>query len=114
MPTLVTKYKCDYCGRLFSKEHNCRWHETNRCPRNPAQEACLTCDNFHCRQVKKGDEFIDDLTTEVCCTSDYAPWIYHCNGWVARKPGWQHEVPFTTSVNFVLHCDQNGYLSWPE
>ena len=96
MAEKVIRFKCDFCGRLFAREHNCVWHENNRCPRNPIQMACLTCNFFHSK----------DTSTEwnseekPCCTNKCVPWQHHCEGWEERQKTWSLHVPFITDVLF--------------
>ena len=39
----VTRYKCDYCNKVFANKSYCKQHECN-CFHNPQNKACITCD----------------------------------------------------------------------
>jgi late competence protein required for DNA uptake (superfamily II DNA/RNA helicase) len=43
--TEITKYKCDFCKREYSKNRRAAYHES-MCYHNPARRACVNCAHF--------------------------------------------------------------------
>jgi len=88
MPKQVVKYECSFCGKIYSREWNAKWHEDNRCTKNPAQMACMTCEHFHGIDGYFGDtEYFD---SKVICTNCSTPFQYHCDNWDERTVNWKY------------------------
>lgn len=91
MPNMVTRFQCLFCGRLFVLEHNAKWHEQNRCLRNPAKQACLTCNNFHGKNVKTAEGEYEGITKPFCTHySGFEVFDINCLAWQERTPTYSY------------------------
>ena len=93
MPKQVIKYQCSFCKRIYSNEWRAKWHEENRCTRNPSQMACMTCEHFHGVDGRWDDATTEYIDSTTKCTNYSVPFQYHCEKWNKRTENWKYWIP---------------------
>lgn len=84
----VTRYKCDYCEKIYASKYRTRDHE-KICFFNPASKSCVTCKNKNIKEILDSEGYpvnaIDwcfKMNREIF--RKYSP-VRHCAGWELKE-----------------------------